>query len=286
MTSRRDLDLATLRSFVTIAELGSMTRAANKLHMTQSAVSMQIKRLEDSLSISLFERSARGMAPTPSGDQLLHYANQLLALNDEAWGKLTAPDHEGLVSLGVPVDIISPHIPKSLAAFNRAFPRIHVQLTSSRTTSLLRDYQSGVHDVVLTTERQAGEDGIVLANRKLVWTSAIGGNAWHRRPLPIGFSRNCFFRQSALQVLDENAMPWINMIETDDDLAGYAMVAADLCITAELEDSVIPSPDREIIQHTDELPLLPEHYIVMYCTRGQNKKHAAGLAEFLREQFR
>ena len=101
----RNLDLNSLRSFVTIAEAGSMTRAASRLFMTQSAISMQIKRLENSLGFSVFERSAQGMSPTTEGEQLLHFANQMLALNDEAMGRLTSPDSEGLIRLGAPVDV-------------------------------------------------------------------------------------------------------------------------------------------------------------------------------------
>ena len=73
----RNLDLGTLRSFVTIAESGSMTRAASRLFMTQSAISMQIKRLETSLDLSVFERSAQGMKPTAEGEQLLRFARQI-----------------------------------------------------------------------------------------------------------------------------------------------------------------------------------------------------------------
>ena len=98
----RNFDLSTLRSFVAIAESGSMTRAAARLFMTQSAISMQIKRLETSLDLSVFERSAQGMKPTTAGEQLLHFARQMLELNDEAWGRLTSPDYEGQVRLGVP----------------------------------------------------------------------------------------------------------------------------------------------------------------------------------------
>jgi molybdenum-dependent DNA-binding transcriptional regulator ModE len=91
MTSNRlhNLDLGTLRSFVTIADSGSMTRAASRLFMTQSAISMQIKRLESTLGFSVFDRSSQGMKPTAEGEQLLQYANRMLAINDEAMGRLT-----------------------------------------------------------------------------------------------------------------------------------------------------------------------------------------------------
>ncbi len=287
MASRRELDLNTLRSFVTIAEVGSMTRAANRLHMTQSAVSMQIKRLEESLEMELFERKSKGMAPTASGDQLLNYANQMLSLNDEAWEKMTAPEYEGQVSLGVPVDIISPCIPKVLCEFNRAFPRVKVNLKSSRTMALLDEFQQGLHDIVLTTEVNPGQNGEVLTTQRLVWTGAVNGVAWQQRPLPIGFSRSCFFRTQVVEHLNKAGILWQDMIETDDDLAGYAMVAADLCVTAELENSVDRisslSPERTEIDHAGELPLLPDQSVVMY--RSSNNDLSVKLGEYLAKEF-
>ena len=103
-----NLDLATLRSFVNIAESGSMTRAAARLFMTQSAISMQIKRLEASLGLMVFERTASGIITTNSGEQLLGYALRLLDINDEAVGRLTSLDYAGQLRLGVPSDIIYP----------------------------------------------------------------------------------------------------------------------------------------------------------------------------------
>lgn len=290
MNARRDLDLGALRSFVTIAEVGSMTRAANRLHKTQSAISMQIKRLEDILDMTLFERNSKGMAPTPSGDQLLRYANQILSLNDEAWNKMTSPEYEGQVSLGVPVDIITPYIPKVLCAFNRSFPRVRVNLKSSRTLELLDEFQQGLHDIVLTTEVHPGENGEVLSKQRVVWTGALNGEAWRQRPLPISMSANCFFRSQVIEHLGQSGIMWENMIDTDDDLAGLAMVSADLSITAELEKAVSqssgPTPDREIIEHNGELPLLPDHSIVMYCSRGANSDLMKKLAEYLADEFR
>ena len=147
----RNLDLSTLRSFVTIADSGSMTRAAGRLFMTQSAISMQIKRLESNLGMSVFERSAQGMKPTTEGEQLLQFANQMLALNDEAMGRLTSPDYEGLVRFGAPDDIIYPHVPGVLREFSRDFPRVQLKFSASRTVVLREQLEQGLlfHRVVI-----------------------------------------------------------------------------------------------------------------------------------------
>ncbi|MFT5739464.1 MAG: DNA-binding transcriptional LysR family regulator, partial [Gammaproteobacteria bacterium] len=182
----RNLDLGTLRSFAAIAESGSMTRAASRLYMTQSAISMQIKRLETSLGLSVFDRSSQGMKTTVEGDQLLHFANQMLAINDEAMGRLTSSEFEGQIRLGVPSDIIYPHIPGILAEYSREFPRVQIKLSTAATVDLIGEFQSGRQDLVLTTEVSPQRGGRLIGTESLVWMGAENGCAWKKRPLPLG----------------------------------------------------------------------------------------------------
>jgi DNA-binding transcriptional LysR family regulator len=283
MMPRKTLDLNTLRSFVTIAETGSMTRAAGRLHMTQSAISMQVKRLESSVDAALLERSRSGITPTPIGDQLLHYARQMLLLNDEAWGRLTGEAYEGRVSLGVPSDIINPVIPLVLRRFARDYPRVQVQLASALTNKLLKQFDAGKHDIVLTTELAAGAGGEVLSTQRLIWTGAINGSAWRIRPLPIGFSRACAFRHTVIRELDEAGIEWRDVVVAEDEIAGVATLSADLCVGAELEFA--EHNGREVIDHGGRLPELPEHSVVMYRAENAPGSPGAMLGEYLAEAF-
>jgi DNA-binding transcriptional LysR family regulator len=117
----RNLDITALRSFVAVADCGGVTRAAGYLNLTQSAVSMQLKRLEESLDSHLLDRSARTIALTASGEQLLSYARRMLELNDEVYGRLTAQEYEGEIVLGVPHDIVYPSIPRCCNSFTPIF---------------------------------------------------------------------------------------------------------------------------------------------------------------------
>jgi DNA-binding transcriptional LysR family regulator len=94
------------------------------------------------------------MTPTSEGEQLLHFANQMLALNDEAMGRLTSPEFEGLVRLGVPGDVIYPHIPRILREFSRDYPRVQVRLSSAQTFTLKSEFNQGLQDIVLTTDNR------------------------------------------------------------------------------------------------------------------------------------
>lgn len=274
-----NLDLGTLRSFVTIADSGSMTRAAGRLYMTQSAISMQIKRLENSLGMSVFERTAHGMNTTTEGEQLLHFANQMLAINDEAMGRLTSPDYGGQIRLGAPGDIIYPHIPGTLKNFNRDFPRVQIKLSSGPTVKLKNQFKQGLLDVVLTTEKMATAGGQVISTQPLIWTGAEDGNAWKKRPVPLGISKNCAFRASATKALDNAGLEWIDVVASEDDTAALAMVSADLCISAELE--CVKESGRVPIEHGGQMPELPKFSIVLYSADTPGNQIAQTLVEYL-----
>jgi len=285
MTQNRlpNLDLATLRSFVTIADSGSMTRAAGRLFMTQSAISMQIKRLESSLGMNVFERSAKGMKPTLEGEQLLQFANQMLALNDEAMGRLTSPDYQGVVRFGAPGDVIYPHIPGILREFSRDFPRVQLKFSSARTVVLRDQFEQGLQDVVLTTEQKPGKGGKVVCTMPLTWVGAEEGVAWKKRPLPLCIARNCAFRSGVTRALDDSGIDWVDVVSSDDDLAVEAMASADLGVRAEMKDA-IHAGAREI-DHGGQLPELPKFSIMLYCDSRSGNHLGTTLAEYLTRAY-
>ena len=188
---RRNLDMTALRSFVAVAESGGVTKAAYFLNLTQSAVSMQLKRLEEGLDLGLFDRSGRTIGLTTAGEQLLGYAKRMLSLNDEIFGRLTAQHYEGEVVLGVPYDIVYPAIPQVLQRMSVAYPRVKVRLISSFTNILRDTFARGEAEIILTTEDTVAAGGETLAVRPLIWVGAPGGQAWKQRPLQLAHERDC-----------------------------------------------------------------------------------------------
>lgn len=279
----RNFDMGTLRSFVTIVESGSMTRAASRLFMTQSAISMQIKRLENHLGLSVFDRSAQGMTTTIEGEQLLHFANQMLAINDEGMSRLTSPDYEGQIRLAAPSDVIYPHIPGILKEFNRDYPRVQIKFSSGSTSTLSDQFNQGLQDVVLTTEKTPRSGGQVITTQSLIWTGVDQGNAWKKRPLPLGNSKNCAFQPIATKVLDAAGIDWIDIVASADDFAIEAMISADLCISAELEFR--KHSDRVAIDHGGQLPDLPEFSVVLYCSNRPDNHLALALVEYFMRAY-
>lgn len=279
----RTLDLTSLRSFVAIADAGGVTRAANLLNLTQSAVSMQMKRLEESLDVALLDRSARKVGLTASGEQLLGYARRMLELNDEAVRRLTDTVHEGEMTLGVPHDIIYPHVPGVLQRFNAEFPRVKVQLISSYTMRLKDLFQRGQCDFILTTEDDCGPEGVTLIEVPMVWVGAPGGHAWKTRPLRLAFEPGCLFRGSVTEALDTADIPWEMAVESDTSRAIEASLSADLAVTAGLSGTA-PAQLSEVA-HGGQLPVLPVKKINLYAPTLDKGAPHARMAELLRGAY-
>lgn len=279
----RNLDVTTLRSFVAVAESGGVTRAAGFLHLTQSAVSMQLKRLEELLGLDLLDRSGRTIALTASGEQLLVYARRMVALNDEVISRLTDQAFEGEIKLGVPHDIVYPMIPRVLKQFNAAFPRVKVQLDSSYTLRLKSEFAKGACDIILTTETGIDSGGEELCVKPLCWIGAPGGSAWRQRPLKLAFGRHCTFRPRVIDRLDEGQIPWDVVVESDSDRTIEATVSADLAVHTMIEGTEPPHLDR--IDHGGVLPELPAQRINLYgATAANNEVHEA-MVSLLRGAF-
>lgn len=258
----RNIDLAALRSFVMVAEVGGVTRAAGFLNLTQSAVSMQIKRLEEALGMQLFLRAARKLALSPEGEQLLSYGRRMLALNDEALSRFSLAAARGPIRLGVPHDVVYPSIPGILRRMAQAHPMVQVNLVSSCTIVMKRQFQRGDFDVILTTEAVPDPGAEVLSSRPLVWVGAPGGSAWQRRPLRLGFKDTCIFRPTAQAALDAAGIAWDMATGGESEQAVEATVAADLAVTARLAGSI--PEGTEAIQGDNQLPLLGEMKLALY----------------------
>lgn len=279
----RNLDITTLRSFVAVADSGGVTRAAGFLHLTQSAVSMQIKRLEELLGLDLLDRSGRGIALTSEGDQLLSYARRMVALNDEVITRLTDHAYQGEISLGVPHDIVYPAIPRVMQQFRSAFPRVQIHLRTCNTADLKDQYRRGDCDVILTTEQDSDTGAERLCEMPLVWIGAPGGSAWRQRPLPLAQGRSCSFRPAALAALSEVGIDWSHAVDSDSDRTIEATVAADLAVQTMIAGT--QPAQLEIIDHGGDLPPLPPQFINMYGARDQKNEVRDTLAGLLRACF-
>jgi len=267
-----------------VADTGGVTRAASALNLTQSAVSMQLKRLEESLGQALLDRSGRGIALTGAGEQLLGYGRKLLSSNDELFRQMTHDAYQGTLRLGVPHDIVYPAIPRVLKLFRAEHPRMRLQLLSSATSRLKEMYRSSECDVILTTERECDPEGEVLAERPLVWHGAPDGSAWQRRPLPIASEPVCMFRRPMQMALDAAGIPWEMAVDSDSTSTVTATASADFAVLPMLDGTA--SPPLERVPHGGTLPDMGTFKINMYARKDITQREVlADLVGLIRDAY-
>jgi DNA-binding transcriptional LysR family regulator len=276
----RNLDVTLLRTFVAVADHTSMTAAGNALHLTQSAVSQQIARLED-LSGELFIRDRRTLRLTSNGERFLGKARRLIALNDELWADMAEGPINGLVRLGAPYDLVGTWLPPILKTFSDAHPKVEIKLVCLASPELLTAMTNGAIDLALIEEPVGKSHGECLAVDRLVWVGAKGGAAHLKTPLPVSMvAETCAFRGVVLQALGECDLVWRTMFESGSIDATRATVRADLAVTVWLS-STVPN-DLDILPFGETLPKLPSFAINLYQAKGQLPRAVSELTQQIR----
>ena len=277
----RHLDLDLLRTFVAVAEQRSMTAAANVRHLTQSAVSQHIKRLEDMVGHQLVDRERRNLGLTPTGERLLAKAVRLLAQNDEIWADLVESRPRGSVRLGVALDLIGPLVAPLLKTYADAYPDVELHLKCTSSTELKAALQRGELDVAIVEEAFGSHSGECLRTDRLVWTGAKGGSAHLKSPLPLSMVVDtCAFRPVVVELLQKAGRDWRAVFENGNKEATTATVRADLAVTPWLA-SILPH-DLVILTPSDGLPELPIFAISLQWAKGKPSVAATVLADMLR----
>jgi len=280
----RNLDTALLRAFAAVAETGGMTKAAALLNLTQAAVSQQVKRLEEQFGQRLFERDRRGLRLTPAGERLLARVGRLLALNDEVWATMTAPDFAGEVRLGTPSDIVRVYLPPLLKRFHQAWPRVRVTLISETSTRLLEMLDRREIDLTLTTEVGVRAHGEALRAAPLVWVGGQGGRAFERDPLPLSTGGDtCTFKPITVRALADAGRDWKAVCEVPNLEPIFATLEADLAVTALLAPTV--PGHLQILGPRSGLPELPAFSINLYLPPVGALEIAIELAHHIRDQL-
>ena len=266
---QRDVDIAIVRAFVTVADAGSVTKAARLLHLSQGAISQQIKRLERLSRGALFRRQGRTLALAPKGQSVLAAARQYVATNDGFMDALQSPAFQGEVRFGAPYDIIGSYAPAILCRFSKAFPMIRVTLMCQDSVLLMSAVKSGDIDLALTTELGCSRGGETLRRDRLVWVGAKGGDAHAQDPLPLSLgAQTCVFRPAAIRALRKSRREWKAVCEISNMEPVRATLEADLAIAPLLLHSVPQS--LKVLGDNKRLPKLPAFRINLYVTSHQS----------------
>lgn len=279
------LDNDVLRTFVAIAETGNFSTAAEAVLRTPSAVSMQIKKLEEQLKTTLFLRDARSVTLTQHGEMLLSYARRMLALSNEAVSRFVMPELSGVVRLGAPDDIAERILPRVLKDFGEAFPGIMVDVTVDMSIQLRKRIEEQRLDLTLINcaTRPFPTSGEVIHTEKLVWAGAKCGTAYLRDPLPISvWEDGCVWRQDAISQLEKNKRPYRIAYASAHTMAQRAAVVSDLAI-APFPLSYVTG-DMQILGPKEGLPELFS-FDIRLLTAPQLSHPAKAVAESIREAF-
>ena len=255
------LDSILLRSFVAIADTGSFSKAAAIVGRTQSALSLQIKKLEESLGCKLFDRGARKATLTEQGEVFSSYARRITSLQLEVYSRLKEPEAEGEIRFGTPEDFATHYLPDVLALFRKQHPRIQLNVDCDLTLNLLDGFQQEKYDLILVKrDPQRVRGGTRVWREPLVWAGVTGWQA--QKPLSLVLSpQPCIYRSRALAALDRAKIPW-RVAYTSPSLAGtLAAVKAGLGVTV-LPQNMLPTGVHPI-RNESKLPELADAEIAL-----------------------
>ena len=274
-----NLDPDLLRAFVAVADHRSFTRAAVMLNRTQSAVSMQIKRLEERLGTELFNRTKANVDLSAAGEGLLGYARRILTLNEEAVGRLAERKVAGVVRLGVMDDYGTCVVPPLLASFLAGYPRIHVEMETGLTSSMPARLGEA-YDLVIAMHAEAHGNGELLRREQAVWATSASHAVELQEPLPVAlYPQGCLFRKWAIDALDAARRPWRLAFVSHSLAAVEAIASQGLAVTV-VKAGTFP-PKLRLLSDHEGMPRLPAADICLH--RATNLSPAGALlADHLR----
>lgn len=255
-----DLDTTLLRTFIIVSETNSFTLTASRIGRTQSAVSMQITKLEDLLNAKLFHRDKRNVILTAEGEKLLGYARQIVDLSDNLINRFREPDIEGEIRFGSPEDFATTYLPAILASFTKSHPRVALNVNCDLTLSLINDFEKNKYDLIIIKQDPGNlyAGATTLWRERLVWVGSSNIDQTKHfdeiikesSPLPLILSpQPCVYRARAIEALDKAGIAWKNAYTSPSVAGEVAAVKAGLGYAA-LPREMVPS---------DLTPLEPEY---------------------------
>lgn len=276
---KRDLEIDLLRSFAAVAAHRNFTHAAKAIGRTQSAVSLQIKRLEDIVEKRLFERDRQSVSITQVGEALLVYANRILASNDAALSHLRRPEAEGLVRIGAPDDYATFLLPAILSALSNEHPRLQFEVTCDNASDLLPLLDQGQLDLVVATHRSDAVAGQVARYEPLHWVAAPEFKDDPDETLSLVlFPKGCVCREVALEALKRIDRSW-HVAYSTRSIGLMERALLDGNAVSAMEASVIPS-SLKIVDGQLGLPPLSEVAISVHHSNAR-ETHVSLAADFI-----
>jgi DNA-binding transcriptional LysR family regulator len=280
-----DLQIDWLRCFVATVDTGSLSAAAPEVHRSQSAVSMQLKKLEAAIGRQLLLRGPRQMQLTADGQLLLGYARRMLDLQTEAQAALHGETLSGVVRLGVPDDYASKYLTPVLKRFAPRHAGVEIQLDCEQSTALIPRVMRGELDLALVS-RDNARRGTLLFHEPMVWVGSPQFDMWTRNPLPIAvYEEASLGRRSALQSLAQQGRPY-RVVYNSSNLAGQIAAVESGLAVAVLTQCSAPAHLQVLGAEHGLGPLEPMQVAVVRSRASQNNAAVDGLHRMLVQTLR
>jgi len=276
----RNIPMDLLRTFVTVAEMRGFTLAGQLLGRSQPAISLQIKRLEELIDAQVFVRGGQQLELTLTGERMLSYARQILALNDEALAELARPTISGRISFGIPSEFATTLLPKVLGRFAQAYPAVTLEINSDLSQNLF-SHQPGTYDLILAL-RDASTKSLpsFIGSDELVWVTSTNYDTHLQSPLPmIVAPAPCMYRARAFSALKETGQAW-RVSYTNQDITGIkAAIEEGLGVTV-LTRKTVPASLR-ILPFSSKFPKLGKVGVHLFYNRQQASEAVLKLVDYV-----
>lgn len=269
----KDLQIDWLRTFLAVVDTGSVTAAAREVSRSQSAVSMQIKKLEDSAGRPLLTRGPRQMALTPTGLDLLAHARRVLEAHANALTALHGAGISGRVSLGVPDDYVTKYLTPVLSTFAGKYAGVQVTLVCEPSTALAARLARGDVDLALMT-RDTPSRGELLFHEALVWVASEQHEVWRQEPLPLALhGLDSRLRAAIINALSSRQRRY-RVVYNSPNVAGQLAVAASgMAVGVVTQCSLLPG--LKLLDERHDLPELPQ--VDVCLARSKDSKRSAAV---------
>lgn len=278
-----NLQIDYLRTFIALAEAKNFTKTGIQVNLSQSAVSMQIKRLESEVGKKLFDRIGKTVKLTPEGNILINYAMRIIREHDEAVAALSTPNMEGYIRFGSPEHYTAGVLPNLLARFARSFPDVSVEMRCENS-DVIKDYvDTGKLDLGICT--QISEGGQIIAHDPVVWVAAPKFVRQKHKPLSLAtFEEDCMFRTWALEALEKAGIKY-RIVYVSRSISGLLDAVRAGFAIAPVVKSNVPS-DLKITGIEDGLPVLPVSNIALHKTKKVSSEIIDCFSEHIIKSFR
>lgn len=280
-----DFEPTLLRAFVAVCETGGFTRAAQRLHLTQSAVSHQIRRLEEQVGRPLLYRTTRKLTLTEDGEDFLRHAEQILQGQEALTRRFHSSTASGAIRLGVPENFIGDRLPQLLGRFARQYPAVRLEVSVSVCLDLRAKVDAGELDLAVAITRSDATGGIVLRQTQFVWAAAETFKRPENSSVPFALSPPpCALRAMAVEALTASGIDWHVGFTSANQHGLRAAVQAGLAVSIFSQEEI--EPWMTVLDANDGLPPLPEAKYVLISKQGDQMPCAAELGRLIVDESR